>query len=155
MLKRLELSSSFSYEVLYIYLPNLQSFIMGDFSFKETTSLSLSSISIQFYFHENLPNLQSFITGKYSFYKTTNCILLSMFICYSIMYIFPNCNRSLLLPIPFMKLLDFLFQVFLKYVCSNEIFLACRSFWQVIHHSKMSNHYSLQVFKNSFNTNLW
>ena len=67
-------------------IPNLQSFITGNNSFNETTSLSLSSMIIKFDYltFSNLPNLQSFKTGKYSFYKTTSLSLSSMIIIFCI-----------------------------------------------------------------------
>ena len=63
-------------------LPNLQSFKIGDYSFIDTTSLSLSSMIIKFdYFtFSNLPNLQSFETRLYSFLNTTSLSLSSMVI---------------------------------------------------------------------------
>ena len=53
----------------FSYLPNLQSFITGDKSFKETTSLSLSSMIIKFDYLiiiilSNLPNLQEIEIGE-------------------------------------------------------------------------------------------
>ena len=67
---------------IFSNLPNLQSFITGDNSFHETTSLSLSSMIIKFDYltFSNLPNLQSFKTGYKSFYKTTSLSLSSMII---------------------------------------------------------------------------
>ena len=67
-------------------LPNLQSFKTGDYSFYNTTSLSLSSMIIKFDYltFSNLPNLQSFITGERSFNKTTSLSLSSMIIKFSI-----------------------------------------------------------------------
>ena len=60
-----------------LYLPKLQLFQTGKWSFYETRSLSLSSNSIQFYFSLYLPNLQSFKTGNGSFSKTTSLSLSS------------------------------------------------------------------------------
>ena len=60
---------------LVFYLPNLQSLKTGEKSFYQTTTLSLSSNSIIFYFSLYLPNLQSFITGYESFDKTTSLSL--------------------------------------------------------------------------------
>ena len=63
-------------------LPNLQSFKTGNYSFRGTTSLSLSNMIIKFDYltFSNLPNLQSFETGYKSFSKTTSLSLSSMII---------------------------------------------------------------------------
>ena len=47
-------------------LPNLQSFITGEWSLRYTTSLSLSSMIIKFdyFMFSNLPNLQEMIIGE-------------------------------------------------------------------------------------------
>ena len=60
-------------------LPNLQSFETGNYSFEETTSLSLSSMIIIFDYltFSNLPNLQSFKTGYQSFCYTKSLSLSS------------------------------------------------------------------------------
>ena len=52
--------------LIFSNLPNLQSFKTGEQSFKETTSLSLSSMIIKFDYlsFSNLPNLQEMIIGK-------------------------------------------------------------------------------------------
>ena len=64
-----------SNSTLYLHLPNLQSFKTGRETFHKTTSLSLSSNSIQFYLSLYLPNLQSFETGDRSFSETTSLSL--------------------------------------------------------------------------------
>ena len=61
----------------YFCLPNLQSFITGRQSFYETTSLTLSSHSIKFYFSLYLPKLQFFEIGNISFFSTTSLSLSS------------------------------------------------------------------------------
>ena len=76
--------------ILYLYLPNLQSFKIDNNSFYKTTSLSLSSNSIQFYFSLYLPNLQSFITGKESFQWTTSLSLSSSSIKFYFSLYLPN-----------------------------------------------------------------
>ena len=80
----------FDYRYGYIYLPNLQSFKTGNESFFETTSLSLSGNSIQFYFSLYLPNLQSFEIGKESFYETTSLYLSSNSIQFFFYSYLPN-----------------------------------------------------------------
>ena len=67
-------------------LPNLHSLETGEDSFRETTSLSLSSMIIKFDYliFSNLPNLQSFITGFKSFKEITSLSLSSMIIKFSI-----------------------------------------------------------------------
>ena len=73
----------FDYLIIYISnLPNLQSYKTGLNSFYKTTSLSLSSMIIEFDYliFSNLPNLQSFETGDQSFYKTTSLSLSRMII---------------------------------------------------------------------------
>ena len=65
----------------FLYLPNLESFKTGNYSFYHTTSLSLSSMNIKvIIFISNLPNLQSFKTGDWSFSSTTSLSLSSMII---------------------------------------------------------------------------
>ena len=73
-----------------INLPSLQSFQTGYNSFKETTSLSLSSNSIKFYFSLHLPNLQSFKTGNFSFICTTSLSLSSNSIQFYFSLYLPN-----------------------------------------------------------------
>ena len=75
--KNVIIESIWLFEGCHLYLPNLQSFITGKYSFRETRSLSLSSNSIQFYFSIYLPNLQSFETGYQSFNKITSLSLSS------------------------------------------------------------------------------
>ena len=63
-------------------LPNLQSFITGNYSFKETTSLSLSSMIIKFDYliFSNLPNFKELGIGDWSFHETASLSLSSMII---------------------------------------------------------------------------
>ena len=64
----------------FLYLPKLQSFKTGWQSFKKTTSLSLSSNYIQFYFSLYLPQLNQISLGRYSFEETTFITLQSTFV---------------------------------------------------------------------------
>ena len=75
------------------YLPKLQSFDIEDCSFCYTTSLSLSSNSIQFYFSIYLPKLQSIETGVYSFSETTSLSLSSNSIQFYFSLYLPQLNQ--------------------------------------------------------------
>ena len=70
----------------------MQSFEV-DYSFLQTTSLSLSSNSIQFYFSLYLPNLQSFKTGRESFFETTSLSLSSNSIQFYFSLYLPQLNQ--------------------------------------------------------------